>query len=77
MVGPAGRGRGANNPPPPDYLAGMMQHFEPNCQFMQGIMDQFPRSNMNQQPAPITLQDFVCLNPTVFRNSVQPLDADD
>jgi hypothetical protein len=32
---------------------------------------------MNQQPAPITLQDFVRLNPTIFRNSVQPLDADD
>src|SRR3990170_7676556 len=77
MVRPAGRGRGANNPPPPDYMAAMMQQFELNRQFMQGIMDQFPCPNMNQQPAPITVQDFVRLNPTIFRNSVQPLDADD
>ena len=40
-------------------------------------MDQFPCTNMNQQPFPIILQDFVRLNPVVFRNSVQPLDADD
>ena len=39
MVRPAGRGRGANNPPPPDYMAAMMQQFEMNRQFMQGIMD--------------------------------------
>ena len=31
---------------------------------------------MNQQLAPITLQDFVRLNPAIFRNSTQPLDAD-
>lgn len=78
MVRPAGRGRGANNPPPPpDYMTGMMQQFELNRQFMQGITDQFPRPNMNQQPTAITLQDFVRLNPTIFRNSAQPLDADD
>jgi hypothetical protein len=47
---------------------------------MTGIMAQFPNPNQNaqnQQPAPITLQEFVCLNPTIFHNSVQPLDADD
>ena len=77
MVRPAGHGRGANNPPPPDYMAGMMQQFELNRQFIQGVMDQFPRPNANQQPAPITLQEFVRLNPTIFCNSVQPLDADD
>jgi hypothetical protein len=31
-------------------MAGMMQQFELSRQFMQGIMDQFPRPNMNQQP---------------------------
>ena len=76
-AGHAGRGRGANDPPPPNYMAGMMQQFELNRQFMQGIMDQFPRPNANQQPLPISLQDFVRLNPAIFRNSVQPLDADD
>src|SRR3989337_2963916 len=40
-------------------------------------MDQFPRPNANQQLAAITLQEFVRLNPTIYRNSVQPLDSDD
>ena len=49
MVRPAGRGRGAPEPPPPpEYMAGMMQQFELNRQFMPGLMDQFPRPNMNQ-----------------------------
>ena len=36
-----GRGRGANadNPPPPDYMAAMMQQFELNRQFITGIMN--------------------------------------
>jgi len=48
---------------------------------MQGIMAQFPHHNQNQyqnqQNAAITLQEFVRLNPTTYRNSEQPLDADD
>jgi hypothetical protein len=40
-------------------------------------MDQFPHPNMNQQPAAVTLQDFMWLNPTVYCSSTQPLDADD
>jgi hypothetical protein len=70
MVRPTGRDRGANHPPPPDYMAGMMQQFELNRQFMQGIMDQFPHPNANPQPLPISLQDFVRLNPAIFRNSL-------
>jgi hypothetical protein len=77
MVRPGGRGHGANNPPPPNYMAGMMQQFELNRQFMQGLIDQFPRPNMNQQPTAVTLQDFMRLNPTIYRSSTHPLDADD
>ena len=78
MVRPAGRGRGTPEPPPPpNYMAAMMQQFELNRQFMQGLMDHFPRPNMNQPPAPVMLQDFMRLNPTNFRSSTQPLDADD
>ena len=76
MVRPAGRGRGANDPPLPEFFAGMMQQFEMNRQFMEGMMAQFPRSDMNQQPALVTLQDFMCLNPTIYRSSTQPLNAD-
>ena len=58
----------------------MMQQFELNRQFMPGIMAQFPQQNPqghHQQPAAVTLHDFTRLNPTEFRNSEQPLDADD
>jgi hypothetical protein len=74
---PCGRGRGADFPPPPDYMAGMIQQFEMNRQFMQGLIDQFPCPNMNQQPNQVTLEDFMRLNPTVYLSSTQPLDADD
>src|SRR3989337_2588852 len=80
MVRPGGRGRGRapERPPPPDYMAAMMQHFELNCQFMAGIMAQFPhQNNQSQTPASITLTEFMRLNPTQFCNSDKPLDADD
>jgi hypothetical protein len=73
---------GDNNPPPPpppDYMAAMMQNFELHRQLLQGVINQLPQHNANfqQQPAAITLQEFVRLNPTIFRNTVNPLDADD
>src|SRR3954465_167317 len=83
MAGRGGRGRGrAGNepPPPPDYMAAMMQQFELNRQFMENVMAQFPQPNQHghhHQHATVTLHDFTRLNPTMFRNTVQPLDADD
>ena len=50
-VRPAGRGCVGNAPPPPEYMAGMIHPFDLNRQFMEGVMAQFPRLNMNQQPA--------------------------
>ena len=67
----------ADDPPPPPYIAAMMQQFELNRQFMTGVMAQFPNQNAHQQPAPITLPEFVRLNPSIFRNSTNPMDADD
>src|SRR3954468_12391734 len=60
----------ADDPPP--YLAAMMEQFDLNRQFMAGVMAQLPNHN-----APITLQEFVRLNPSDFRNSSNPMDADD
>ena len=34
MVRPRGRGRGGNAPPLPEYMAGMIQQFELNRQFI-------------------------------------------
>ena len=58
-------------------MAGMTQQFELNRQFMENIMAQFPRPNMNEQPTQVTLQDFMRLNATVYCSSTQPLDSDD
>ena len=44
---------------------------------MVGVMSQFPRPNMNQQPTPVTLQEFARLSPVIYLSSTQPHDADD
>src|ERR1041385_8573444 len=81
--GGRGRGRGANDPPPPpDYMAAMMQQFQMNQVFMQGVIDQLQNHNQNQnqhqnQPPVVTLRDFMRLNPPLFHQPEQPLDADD
>ena len=77
MFRPTGHDRGGDNPPPPKFMAGMIQQFELNRQLMEGMMTQFPRPNVNQQPTPVTLQDFVRLNPVIYNSSTQPLDVDD
>ena len=62
----------ADDPPPPPYMAVVLQQLELNRQFMAGVMAQLPNQN-----APITLQEFVRLNPSTYRNSDNPMDADD
>ena len=48
MAGRGGRGRGANDPPPPpDYMFAMMQQFQLNQVFMQGVIDQLQNQNQN------------------------------
>ena len=71
MVRPASRG--GNAPPPPEYMAGMIQQLEMNRQFMETVMAQFPHPNMGQQQGVVTLNDFARLNPSVYRSSTQPL----
>ena len=68
----------AGDPPPP-YVAALMQQFELNReqfdlnrQLLTGLIAQLPNQN-----APITLQEFVRLNPSTFRNSNNPMGADD
>src|SRR3990170_15977 len=40
-------------------------------------MNHLERNEARQEPGPISLQDFVRLNPSTFRNSTDPMDADD
>src|ERR1041385_7489707 len=76
-------GRGANDPPPPpDYMAAVMQQFQMNQVFMQGVIDQLQNQNQNQnqhqnQPPVVTLRDFMRLKPPIFHQPEQPLDSDD
>jgi len=54
--------------------------FELNRHFMENVMARFPQPNQyghHHQHTTVTLHEFTRLNPTMFRNSVQPLDADD
>src|SRR3954464_13300915 len=68
---PCCSGRMADDPPPPPYMAAILQQFDLNRQFMARVMAQLPNHN-----APITLQEFVRLNPSVFRSSANSMDAD-
>ena len=64
--------RMADDPPPPPYMAAVLQQLDLNRQFMAGVMAQLPNQN-----SPITLQEFVHLSPSTYRNSANPMDADD
>ena len=66
----------ADQPPPP-YIAALLQEFQVNRQFNENLVARLERNTAQHQPGPISLQDFVRLNPSTFRNSSDPLDADD
>jgi hypothetical protein len=53
------------------------QQFELNRQFMGSLVNRLERYDARQEPSPISLQEFMRLNPSVFRNSTNPMDADD
>lgn len=67
----------ADDPPPPPYIAAMMQQFQLNCQLNESLVNRLERNDACQEPGPISLQEFVRLNPSDFRNSTNPMDADD
>jgi hypothetical protein len=67
----------ADDPPPPPYIAAMMQQFELSRQLNESLVNRLERNDARQVPGPISLQDFMRLNPSVFRNSTNPMDADD
>src|ERR1043165_1069277 len=81
MVRPVGRGRGAHDPPPPlDYMAVMMQQFQQNQVFMQGVIDQLQNQNQNNNQNHqhgVDLQGFMRLSPPTFHHPEQPLEDDD
>jgi hypothetical protein len=62
---------------PPPYVTAMMQQFELSHQFIGSLVDRLGNNNARQETGPISLQEFVRLNPSIFRNSTDPLDVDD
>ena len=70
-------GRMADDPPPPPYIAAIMQQFELNRQLNESLVNRLERNDARQEPGPISLQDCVRLNPSVYRNSTNPMDVDD
>src|SRR4051812_9520961 len=72
-------GRGANDPPPPlDYMAAMMQQFQLNQVFMQGVIDQLQNQNQNHHnnhQHGVDLQEFMRLSPPTFHHHEQLLEA--
>ena len=67
----------AEDPPPLPYIAAMMQQFELNRQLNESLVNRLERNDARQEPGSISLQEFVRLNPSIFRNSNNPMDADD
>src|SRR6266566_7204809 len=70
-------GRMADDPPPPPYIAAMMQQFELSRQLNESLVNRLERNDARQEPGPISLQEFVRLNPSTFRSSTDPMEADD
>ena len=62
---------------PPPYIAALLQEFQVNHQFNENLVAHLERNTAQHQSSPISLQDFVRLNPVTFSNSSDPLDADD
>jgi hypothetical protein len=54
-----------------------MQQFELNRQLNENLVRRLECNEARQEPGPISLPEFVHLNLSVFRNSTNPMDADD
>src|SRR3954464_6025677 len=63
--------------PPPTSTAEIMLEAERNCRDQTRLLERIEQNTSRQQDSDVTIQDFILLNPPVFRCSSEPLDADD
>ena len=65
------------DPPPPSSTAEIMLEAERNRRDQTRLLERIEQNTSRQQDSGVTIQDFILLNPPVFRCSSEPLDADD
>src|SRR4051812_37404312 len=64
-------------PPPPTSTAEIMLEVERNRRDQTRLLERIAQNTSCQQDSVVTIQDFILLNPPVFRCSSEPLDAND
>src|SRR3954452_17485488 len=71
------RNRNDDELPPPPSAAEIMMEAERNRRDQTRLLELIEKNTSLQRDAVISIQDFILLNPLVFRCSSEPLDADD
>ena len=64
-------------PPSPTSMAEIMLEAERNRRDQTCLLECIAQNTSRQQDSVVTIQDFILLNPPVFRCPSEPLDADD
>src|SRR4051812_46274200 len=64
-------------PPPPTSTAEIMLEAEQNRRDQTRLLERIEQNTSRQHHSVVTIQDFILLNPPVFRCPSEPLDADD
>src|SRR3954464_11000541 len=64
-------------PPPPTSMAEIMLEAERNRRDQTRLLERIEQNTARQQDSVVTIQDFILLNPPVFRCPSEPLDVDD
>src|SRR3954463_10677440 len=72
-----GNQSGDDDPPSPPSAAEIMMEAERNRRDKTRLLELIEKNTSLQRDAVISIQDFILLNPPVFRCSSEPLDADD
>src|SRR4051812_30295405 len=72
-----GNQNGDDDPPPPPSAAEIMMEAERNRHDQTRLLELIKKNTSHQRNVVISIQDFILLNPPVFRCSSEPLDADD
>ena len=69
--------RDDDDPPPPPSAEEIMMEAEQNRRDQTRLLERIEQNTSCQRHSVVTIQDFILLNPPVFRCSSEPLGADD
>src|SRR3954464_13918006 len=69
--------RNDDEPPPPPSAAGIMMEAEKNRHDQTRLLELIEQITARQRNMVVSIQDFILLQPPVFRCSSEPLEADD